>query len=107
MTRALVVHREVTASGAEVLPVLRGDGGVGSDAHRHRGILADLLLDSRVGVDDDEGTLDGATTTPEFDRLLADADFDPRGNPVVVDDVVHACILADEAGESSRFRDKA
>ena len=80
-----VVLREVTGCGAEVFPVFRGDGRVRSHADRTSSVLGDVLLDPGVGVHHHESTLP---------LVLAHEDFDPRGNPVVVDDVVHACIVA-------------
>ena len=77
-----VVFHEDTASGAEIVPVVLGDDGVRVDGtHRTSGLLVDVLLDTRLGVDEDEA---------ENAVVVADADFEVGSSDrVVVDDVVH------------------
>ena len=79
-----VIFREVTGCGAEVFPVVRVDSTVGSHAHGTSSTLGDILLVTGIGVDYDE---------LPFPLVLANEDFDPRGNPVVVDDVVHTSMV--------------
>jgi len=75
-----VVLHEDTASGAEIFPVLIGDGGIGIDADGPSSGFTDHRFGTIVGVDDDEDAIP---------VVVADADFEPRRDPVVVDDIVH------------------
>ena len=79
-----MILEEKTTSGTEVFPVVRVDSTVRSHAHGTSSVLADLLLDPGIGVDEDEDS---------FPVVLADEDFEVVGDDVVVGDVVHASIV--------------
>lgn len=64
----------------EIFKIFRGDCRIGIDANCTSSVLGDLLLDSVIGIDDDE---DSRTV------VVADVDFQMIVDRVGIDDITH------------------
>jgi len=79
-----VIYEEDTTRGAEVFPVVHVDGGIRSHAHDASSEFRNLLLDTGVGIHDDEDALPVIVTNKDFE-VVVDVE--------IVGDVVHACMI--------------
>ena len=78
----------MAGSGTEIFKVFRGDCRIGIDANCTSSVLGDLLLDSVIGIDDDEATL-ARNSEAKLHLIFVNVDFQMVVDRVGIDEITH------------------